>query len=852
MKNLTSYSFAAVAALSLFAVGENAKAELITLYEDAEDIGTSGWKVFDNDPALASIDNIFDDTANSNVIQLNGAGVSNAYSIGGFTAATGWNNQSQFLLSWRMKFADNFTIYVRVDTLNGARYLSYNNSNTDGLLNGSTVHHGLGPDSSSDQWLYFSRDLEQDLLDAEPDNSLISVYGIIIRGSGLIDDISLASNTNSPPVANAGEDQNVVLGQSFTLDASASLDSDGTISNYVWLDQSGNIVSNSALATLTASEALNTFVLNVTDNNESTSSDLIQINASDSDSVLLDDYELAFSDEFSDAILNNSKWNTALLWGPYLPTNNEQQLYVDTLGMHADFDHTPFKFNGNSLKITATPTTSTLLPPVRPPSDSPLWQPNSYSEYNQNYPSGISGENGYNEGYQDSEVKYLSGIITSYGSFSMTHGYVEMRAKLPAGQGLWPAFWLLPQHYVKDVPEIDVMEFLGQDVGTLYHTYHYFDIEDNWNLISTPSYPSLTEDWTVDFHTFGMAWSPTEIVWYVDGDETKRITDNEFLIPNQPMHLLANLAVGGNWPGEADETTPFPAIFEIDYIRAYKKKLATELDLASDYQLMFDDDFNAETLDASKWNTHFLWGPYLPINNEEQYYVDALGADAGGLSPFTIDNGVLSITARTNDDPLGFPIPQTLPSTDNTVWSEFETFQRNLSYTPQNYTSGILTSYDAFKFAHGYAEVRAKIPKGAGQWPAFWLLNGYYVSQQPEIDIMEVRGENPGEIIHSYHHFEDGELESESFSTQHSDSADGYSTDFHTYGVRWQPGKIDWYIDGDLKHTFEDESVGYQVMYVIVNLAVGGNFNYSAVDTSLLPSSLDIDYIRVYQEKGID
>ena len=566
----------------------------------------------------------------------------------------------------------------------------------------------------------------------------------------------------------------------------------------------------------------------------------------------LDFYELVFEDDFDSLTLDKTIWNTALLWGPYLPTNNEQQLYVDTLGMHADFTHNPFTLTGETLKIIATPTSSELQPPARPAADSPLWQPNSYSEYNQNFTTGSPGEDNYDPGYQESDVDYLSGIITSYGSFNMTHGYVEMRAKLPAGRGLWPAFWMLPQHYVKDVPEIDVMEFLGQDVGTLYHTYHYFDVENNWNLISTPSYPSLTEDWTTDFHTFGMAWSPTEIVWYVDGEETKRITDSEYLIPNQAMHLLANLAVGGNWPGEPDETTPFPATFEIDYIRAYKKTLAAELDLASDYQLMFDDDFNADSLDASKWNTHFLWGPYLPINNEEQYYVDALGSDAGGHSPFSIENGVLSITARTADDPLGFSIPQALPGVDDSIWSEFETFQRNLSYTPQNYTSGILTSYDAFKFAHGYAEVRAKIPKGAGQWPAFWLLNGYYVSQQPEIDIMEVRGENPGEIIHSYHHFEEGELESESFSTQHSDSVDGYSADFHTYGVRWQPGKIDWYIDGELKHTFEDESVGYQVMYVIVNLAVGGNFNYSAVDPSLLPSSLDIDYIRVYQEKGID
>ena len=572
------------------------------------------------------------------------------------------------------------------------------------------------------------------------------------------------------------------------------------------------------------------------------------------DNALIDEsqYTLVFEENFDSLELENSRWNTALLWGPYLPTNNEQQLYVDTLGMHSEFSHSPFTLTGDSLKITATPTSESLFAPTRPAPDSPLWMPNSYSEYNQNYASGSPGDSGYSPGYQESNVKYLSGIITSYGSFNMTHGYVEMRAKLPEGRGLWPAFWLLPQHYVKDVPEIDVMEFLGQDVDTIYHTYHYFDIENNWNLISTPSFPSLSADWTKDFHTFGMAWTPTEIVWYVDGDETKRITDSEYIIPNQAMHLLANLAVGGNWPGSPDESTQFPATFEIDYIRAYKKKLSTELDLAKDYQLMFEDEFTSSSLDPNKWNSHFLWGPYLSINNEDQYYVDALGSDEGGLSPFSIDDGVLSITARAADDPLGFSIPQSLPELEDPLWSEFETFQRNLTYSPPSYTSGILTSYDAFKFAHGYAEIRAKIPQGNGLWPAFWLLNGYYVSQQPEIDIMEVRGENTAEIVHSYHHFEDGVLNSHSYESQHSDTTVGYADDFHTYGVRWQPGKIDWYIDGELKHTFEDETVGYQVMYVIVNLAVGGNFNYSPVDNSVFPTSLDIDYIRVYQEKGVE
>ena len=147
--------------------------------------------------------------------------------------------------------------------------------------------------------------------------------------------------------------------------------------------------------------------------------------------------------------------------------------------------------------------------------------------------------------------------------------------------------------------------------------------------------------------------------------------------------------------------------------------------------------------------------------------------------------------------------------------------------------------------------MRAKIPQGDGLWPAFWLLNAYYVGQQPEIDIMEFRGENTQQVVHSYHHNDNG-LQSESYTTSHPDPTLGYADDFHTYGVRWQAGKITWYVDGLPVHTYVDEDVAYQLMYVIANLAVGGDFNFSSTDPDVFPASLDIDYIRVYQEKGID
>jgi len=570
----------------------------------------------------------------------------------------------------------------------------------------------------------------------------------------------------------------------------------------------------------------------------------------------LSGYKLVFNDEFNGSTLDPTKWDTGLLWGPYFPINNEEQLYVDTLGMNSDFSHSPFEFTGTTLKITATPTDSTLQPPPRPDRDD-FVQPRSYSEYRYNGPD----EEAPGPGYQPSDVNYLSGVITSYESLKMTHGYVEMRAKLPAGEGLWPAFWLYTTHFVEDVPEIDIMEFLGQDVDTIYHTYHYFDIEDNWRLISTPSYTTLSTDWTQDFHTFGMAWSPTEIIYYVNGQETRRITDQESVIPNQSMYIIANLAVGGNWPGSPTEhpnysPAQFPATFEIDYIRAYKRKLNETLDLDNDYQLMFSDEFNDAALDGDKWNTQYLWGPYHRINNEEQYYVDALGSDAQNTTlsntPFVMNSGILSITARRAGDPNSFPIPQALPELNDPIWTEYDEFQRDLSYSPNNlkYTSGVITSYDAFKFVHGYAEMRAKIPKGQGLWPAFWLLNGYYVGPQPEIDILEVLGHNPHQAFHTYHRLgSDGMRLADQGMTDNGDPSVGYADGFHTYGMRWQRGRIDWYIDGNVVYTYEGDDVPYQNMYVIANLAVGGEWPGSPDSTTVFPASFDIDYIRVYQER---
>lgn len=239
-------------------------------------------------------------------------------------------------------------------------------------------------------------------------------------------------------------------------------------------------------------------------------------------------YNLVFSDEFNAYSLDKGKWNSSYRWGAGWTINGEKQYYVDRIN-NPDFGHTPFEFDGNHMTISAIRTPEHLK-------SSANWQP------------------------------YLSGALTTYNKFKMRYGYVEMRAQLPKGRGLWSAFWLLHQNDNDRRPEIDVVEYLGDEPNKVYNTYHYYD---NWKLRSSPSYKAPGTDYSQDFHTFGMKWEPGKITWYVDGAERNSHSDGN--VAWEDMYLLVNLAVGGWWPGDPDGNTQFPAKYKIDYIRAYQR-----------------------------------------------------------------------------------------------------------------------------------------------------------------------------------------------------------------------------------------------------------------------------------------
>jgi len=161
------------------------------------------------------------------------------------------------------------------------------------------------------------------------------------------------------------------------------------------------------------------------------------------------------------------------------------------------------------------------------------------------------------------------------------YGRFEVRGRMPVGQGLWPAIWLLPTDWVYGgwplSGEIDIMEMLGHEPNIVYGTIHF---GNSWpeNSRSGGSYTSLLGGFDTQFHTFAMEWDSTEFRWYVD--DQHYLTKNSWFTPaaeypapfDQRFHLIFNVAIGGNWPGDPDDTTTFPQIMEIDYVRVFKRE----------------------------------------------------------------------------------------------------------------------------------------------------------------------------------------------------------------------------------------------------------------------------------------
>lgn len=178
---------------------------------------------------------------------------------------------------------------------------------------------------------------------------------------------------------------------------------------------------------------------------------------------------------------------------------------------------------------------------------------------------------------------YTSAKLTTYNKIHQKYGKVEVKAKLPQGKGSWPAIWMLPVTIrTKEEPwplcgEIDIMEHVGKDPG-MVHTSLHSELYNHVKRTQITHFERLNDVFN-EFHTYGIEWDENSIKFVFDGKlfyetfkgQDGRVATNEGWPFDKPYFLILNVAVGGNWGGEIDETI-FPNEMIVDYVRIFKKK----------------------------------------------------------------------------------------------------------------------------------------------------------------------------------------------------------------------------------------------------------------------------------------
>jgi beta-glucanase (GH16 family) len=167
---------------------------------------------------------------------------------------------------------------------------------------------------------------------------------------------------------------------------------------------------------------------------------------------------------------------------------------------------------------------------------------------------------------------FTSARMNSNQKGDWTYGRFEARAKLPYGQGLWPAIWMLPTDWVYGgwpaSGEIDIMELLGQETTKIYGTIHYGSSPATHQQAGG-SFVLSSGSFAGTFHLFAVEWDTVGFRWFVDG--TKYFETAHGSPFDKRFHLMLNVAVGGNWPGSPDASTIFPQKMFVDYVRVYRK-----------------------------------------------------------------------------------------------------------------------------------------------------------------------------------------------------------------------------------------------------------------------------------------
>lgn len=168
---------------------------------------------------------------------------------------------------------------------------------------------------------------------------------------------------------------------------------------------------------------------------------------------------------------------------------------------------------------------------------------------------------------------YTSTRITTAGKKEFKYGYIEARAKLPTGHGIWPAFWMLGSN-IKQVGwpmsgEIDILEYVGKEPHTVFTSLHTQDSHGETINSKKTRFPKIEEG----FHTYGINWTANEIEFFVDGKSVYTFAPENKTVEvwpfNQPFYFIVNVAVGGNFGGPKVDDTIFPQEFIVDYIKVY-------------------------------------------------------------------------------------------------------------------------------------------------------------------------------------------------------------------------------------------------------------------------------------------
>ena len=173
---------------------------------------------------------------------------------------------------------------------------------------------------------------------------------------------------------------------------------------------------------------------------------------------------------------------------------------------------------------------------------------------------------------------YTSARLKTQGKFSKTYGRFEARIKVPYGQGIWPAFWLLGDDiYTNGWPncgEIDIMEHVNKDTSVV-STIHMPGTTSDAKVGTAYTLPGNVS-FANDYHVYAVEWEATQVRFYVDNTLFKTIDKTAMpagstWVFDKPFHIILNIAVGGSWPGSPNATTTFPQTMLVDYVRVYSR-----------------------------------------------------------------------------------------------------------------------------------------------------------------------------------------------------------------------------------------------------------------------------------------